>query len=202
MGQCCHLTHFYYYQLITKTKKHMLSSEQLLTLKQQQSQSLLSKQLQRYHYLGVLEEYQLHPTSLTNSFRYTKLNSYQHFLFKRVLHGLNVYTKEEVEKLHWDKKRRISKVWKRSQREINAWKQMICNKKVNDYFKRTFKGPTVEFILSIPATETLDDYQNKMTFKDLNIEYEDVILLFMSKGLLPKNYLTLKPNENQQLLKA
>tara|TARA_B110000967_G_C18836091_1_gene536812 strand:+ start:233 stop:832 length:600 start_codon:yes stop_codon:yes gene_type:complete len=185
-----------------KTKKHMLSSEQLLTLKQQQSQSLLSKQLQRYHYLGVLEEYQLHPTSLTNSFRYTKLNSYQHFLFKRVLHGLNVYTKEEVEKLHWDKKRRISKVWKRSQREINAWKQMICNKKVNDYFKRTFKGPTVEFILSIPATETLDDYQNKMTFKDLNIEYEDVILLFMSKGLLPKNYLTLKPNENQQLLKA
>jgi len=202
MGQCCHLTHFYYYQLIIKTKKHMLSSEQLLTLKQQQSQSLLSKQLQRYHYLGVLEEYQLHPTSLTNSFRYTKLNSYQHFLFKRVLHGLNVYTKEEVEKLHWDKKRRISKVWKRSQREINAWKQMICNKKVNDYFKRTFKGPTVEFILSIPATETLDDYQNKMTFKDLNIEYEDVILLFMSKGLLPKNYLTLKPNENQQLLKA
>jgi hypothetical protein len=180
----------------------MLSQEQITKLNQSQSQSLLSKQIQRYHYLGVLKEYQLHPTSITNSFEYTKLNSYQHFLFKRVLHGLNVYSKEEVEKLHWDKKRRISKVWKRSQREINAWKQMICNKKVNDYFKRTFKGPTVEFILSIPATETLDDYNNMMTFKQLNIEYEDVILLFMSKGLLPKNYLTLKPNENQQLLKV
>jgi len=115
-----------------------------------------------------------------------------------VLHGLNVYTKEEREKLHWDKKRRISKVWKRSQREINAWKQMICNKKVNTYLSRVFKGPTMEFITSVPATEVLDDYNNRLTFKQLNIEYEDVILLFMSKGLLPKNYLTLKPNDQQQ----
>jgi hypothetical protein len=178
----------------------MLSQDQITLLKQEQSKDLLSQTIQRYTYYGLLEEYQLHPTSITNDFHYTKLNSYQHFLFKRVLHGLNVYTKEEVTKLHWDKKRRISKVWRRSQREINAWKQMICNKKVNDYFKRTFKGPTMEYIISIPATETLDDYKNKLTFKELNIKYEDVILLFMSKGLLPKNYLTLKPNDQQQNL--
>ena len=171
----------------------MLSQNQLKQITQEHSKIELSQQLQRYHYFGLLEEYQLHPTSITNSFRYTKLNSYQHFLFKRVLHGLNVYTKEEVQKLHWDKKRRISKVWKRSQREINAWKQMICSKKINDYFSSTFKSPAIDYITSIPATETLDDYNNKLTFKELNIEYEDVIYLFMSKGLLPKNYLTLKP---------
>jgi hypothetical protein len=79
---------------------------------------------------------------------------------------------------------------------------MICNKKVNDYFKRTFKGSTMEYIISIPATEILDDYKNSLTFKDLNIQYEDVILLFMSKGLLPKNYLTLQPNDQQQSLKV
>mgnify|MGYP003626549741 CR=1 FL=1 len=176
----------------------MLSQDQLIKLKQEESKALLSKELQRYHYFGLFEEYQLHPQSILNNFKYTKLNSYQHFLFKRVLHGLNVYTKDEVEKLHWDKKRRISKVWRRSQREINVWKQMICNKKVNDYFRRTFKGPTVESILSIPATEVLDDYNNRVTFKELSITYEDVILLFMSKGLLPKNYLTLKANTIQK----
>ena len=175
----------------------MLSQDQLNLINQEQSKTLLSQQLQRYHYYGLLEEYQLHPTAITN-----KLNSYQHFLFKRVLHGLNVYKPEEVKKLHWDKKRRISKVWRRSQREINAWKQMICNKKVNDYFSRTFKTRMVEYIISLPATDVLEDYNNTLTFKQLNIEYEDVIYLFMSKGLLPKNYLTLKPNESQQVLKV
>jgi murein L,D-transpeptidase YcbB/YkuD len=178
----------------------MLSQEQITQLKQEESKTLLSKTLQRYHYYGLLEEYQLHPTSIINDFQYTKLNSYQHFLFKRVLHGLNIYSKAEVEKLHWDKKRRISKVWRRSQREINAWKQMICNKKVNSFFKNTFTGSMAEYITSVPDDEVLDDYNNTLTFKQLNIEYEDVILLFMSKGLLPKNYLTLKPNAQQQSL--
>jgi len=179
----------------------MLSPEQITKLQEEQSKSLLSYQLQRYQYYGILEEYQTHPESLINSFEYKKLNPYQHFLFKRVLHGLNVYTKDEVTKLHWDKKRRISKVWKRSQREINAWKQMITNKRVNGFFKRTFTGPTMEFIISVPCDEILEEYHNKLTFKELNIDYEDVILLFMSKGLLPKNYLTLKPNTNQKALR-
>ena len=180
----------------------MLSQEQLKQLKQNESKDLLSKRLQRYHYYGILDEYQLHPPTIINNFEYTKLNSYQHFLFKRVLHGLNVYDKAEVEKLHWDKKRRISKVWRRGQREINAWKQMICSKKINNYFKRTFKGKSVEFLISIQVDEYLEDYNNTMSFKDLGIVYEDVILLFMSKGLLPANYLTLSPNDNQKKLKA
>ncbi|MGK0255837.1 MAG: hypothetical protein ACI81I_000444 [Arcobacteraceae bacterium] len=176
----------------------MLSPEQITKLQEEQSKSLLSYQLQRYQYYGILEEYQTHPESLINSFEYKRLNPYQHFLFKRVLHGLNVYTKEEITKLHWDKKRRITKVWKRSQKEINAWKQTICNKRVNRLFKKTFTGSSVEYIVSIPCNEILEDYHNTLTFKQLNIEYEDVILYFMSKGLLPKNYLTLKPDNNQQ----
>ena len=110
-----------------------------------------------------------------------------------MLHGLKVYKPEEVNKLHWDKKRRITKVWKRSQREINAWKQTICNKRINAYLSKTFKhSPTAQYMASIPADEILDDYTNTMSFKDLGITYEDVILKFMSLGLLPKNYLQLK----------
>ena len=176
----------------------MLSQKQITTLRQQQQQDLLSKREERYQYYGILAEYQLHPESIVNSLSYTKLNPYQHFLFKRVLHGLKVYKPEEVTKLHWDKKRRITKVWKRSQREINVWKQTICNKRVNAYLSRTFKSsPLAQYIANIPADETLDDYTNTMSFKELGITYEDVILKFMSLGLLPKNYLELK-NEHQK----
>ena len=180
----------------------MLSQKQINQIKLDENKSSLQKRFQRYHYYGLLEEYQLHPTSIINTFTYTSLNSYQHFLFKRVLHGLNVYDKAEVENLHWDKKRRISKVWKRGQREINAWKQMICNKRVNAYFEKTFRGPSMKAIISVSVNDYLEDYNNTLSFKELGVNYEDVILLFMSKGLLPKNFLTLRPNNNQKHLKA
>jgi hypothetical protein len=176
----------------------MLSQEQLTQLQTDESVRLISLRESRYQYYGLLEEYQLHPASIINNLSYSKLNSYQHFLFKRVLHGLNVYTKEEIETLHWDKKRRISKVWRRSQREINAWKQIICNKRVNDFFRATFHGPTAEYIISVPEDEVMEDYNNTLSLKDLGISYEDVILRFMSKGLLPKNFFTLKANDNQK----
>ena len=98
----------------------MLSQKQLQKLNQQQQVNLLKLREERYQYYGLLSEYQLHPESIVNSLNYSKLNKYQVFLFKRVLHGLNVYKPEEVKKLHWDKKRRISRVWRRAQRELNA----------------------------------------------------------------------------------
>ena len=174
----------------------MLSQDQKELIEKQKQIAILAQRKSRYEYLGLLSDYQLNRPSLLFELEYTKLNPYQHFLFKRVLHGLNVYTKEEITKLHWDKKRRITKVWKRSQKEINAWKQTICNKRVNRLFKKTFTGSSVEYIVSIPCDEILEDYHNTLSFKQLNIEYEDVILYFMSKGLLPKNYLTLKRNNN------
>jgi hypothetical protein len=184
----------------------MLSKEQLTQLETNESIIIISQRESRYQYYGLLEEYQLHPASIINNLSYNKLNSYQHFLFKRVLHGLNVYSQIEVETLHWDKKRRISKVWRRSQREINAWKQTICNKRVNDLFRKTFSGVTAEYIISVPEDEILEDYNNTFSLKDLGITYEDVILRFMSKGLLPRNFFTLKENDNQksisQIIKA
>ena len=170
----------------------MLSQKQLNQIKTDESKSLLSQRLQRYHYYGLLEEYQLHPTSIINSFSYNKLNSYQHFLFKRVLHGTNIYNKEELNKMHWDKKRRITKVWKRAQSEINRWKQSICNESANSFFKVFYNSVLAKEILDIPVSETCDEHKNTISFKDLGIKYEDVILLFMGKGLLPRNFLSLK----------
>ena len=180
-------------------KISMLSDKQIQKIKLSNQANQLSKRKERYEYLGLLSEYQLHPPSIINSFEYCKLNPYQHFLFKRVLHGLNVYKPEEVKKLHWDKKRRITKVWKRAQREINIWKQILCNKKVNAYLRKTFcNSPMALEMASIPPEEVCEDYINKMTFKDLIITYEDVVLKFLSLGLLPKNFFTLKPNGYQK----
>ena len=170
----------------------MFNNQQIKLLKETKEKELETLYQDRLHYYGILSEYQLHPKDLVQNLSYCKLNPYQHFLFKRVLHGLNMYSADERNSMHWDKKRRITKVWKRAQKELNIWKQIICNKKVNDYFRKTFTGPTAEYIISVAPEETLDDYTNTMSLRDLGITYEDVILRFMQKGLLPKTFLTLR----------
>ena len=171
----------------------MLSQEQIKQIKLNKQIESIKQREERYYYYGLLEQYQLYPEKF-NELSYRKLNPQQHFLFKRVLHGLNVYTPEEVKKLHWDKRKRITKVWKRAQTEINAWKQIITNKRINAYFRKTFRGDGVNALLNVPDTEIMDDYTNKLSLKDLGITYEDLILFFLSKGLLPKNYLSIKTN--------
>ena len=170
----------------------MLSQNQKLILKLQKEIDSLAKRESRYMYLGLLSEYQTQPELIVQKLVYTKLNPTQHFLFKRVLHGLNVYKPEEVEKLHWDKKRRIKKVWRRGQREVNAWKQVICNKASNQIFS-VFDNTTLGKAMSNLPVEDIDpDYVNTMSFKELGVKYEDLILFYMQKNLLPKNFLTLK----------
>ena len=171
----------------------MLSQEQKNQIKLNKQIESIKNREERYNYYGLLEQYQLRPDEF-NNISYKKLTPEQHFLFKRVLHGLKVYKLEEVNKLHWDKKKRIIKVWKRSQREINAWKQTISNKRINAYPRKTFRGESVNALLAIPVTDVMDDYTNKLSLKDLGISYEDLIIFFMSKGLLPKNFLTIGSN--------
>lgn len=152
----------------------------------------LAKREERYMYLGLLSEYQLQPEVIAQKLVYTKLNPKQHFLFKRVLHGLNVYSPEERANLHWDKKRRIKKVWKRGQREVNAWKQVICNRYVQNIFKLFHNSKDAQYLANYPVDDIDQDYTNTMSFKELGVEYEDLILFYMNKGLLPRNFLTLK----------
>lgn len=170
----------------------MLSNEQKQILKLEQQIAELQARKERYEYLGILSEYQTQPELIAQRLDYTKLNPTQHFLFKRVLHGLNVYTPEQVSKLHWDKKRRIKKVWQRGQREVNAWKQVITAKKAMSIFSIFNNTEFGRQLNSIPAEEVDPTYINKISFKDLDITYEDLILFYMKKGLLPKNFLTVK----------
>lgn len=173
----------------------MLKLEELQQLNQQNQVKLFSNRTEKYTYLGLLDQYQQLSSSETFKLNYARLNQKQHFLFKRVLHGLNMYSQEEIKNLHWDKLRRIKKVWQRGQLEVNAWKQEISNKRVNDVIKlfdNKTTGKNTTFALNV-NNETV----NKFSFRDLGIEYEDVILFYISKGLLPKNFLEIK-NDNQK----
>ena len=170
----------------------MLTQEQKRILEIERNIKLLEQRRERYEYLGILDEYQTQSKAVIQRLDYTKLNPTQHFMFKRVLHGLNVYKPEEVAKLHWDKKRRIKKVWQRGQREVNAWKQILCNKAAQSIFS-IFSGTRLaDELNALPVDDVDHDYVNTLSFKDLGINYEDLILFYMKKGLLPKNYLTLK----------
>ena len=111
---------------------------------------------------------------------------------KRVLHGLNAFTSEELEKMHWDKKRRIKKVWKRAQNVINSLKQMICNKRSNEVFKLFNNSKLAKSIMSVPVEEVDDRFINKMSFRTLGVKPEDLIVKFYAEGLLPKNYFELQ----------
>ena len=169
----------------------MFNEKQLSELQPKLEKFQQQRLKERYLYLGILSEYQLVKKDLIQPIVYTKLNPKQHFLFKRVLHGLKMYKPIEVEEMHWDKKRRITKVWKRSQDVINEWKQLISWKQIQPLFRIFAKSELGKAIYETPF-EYMPDYRNKMTLKELGITYEDVILKFIGQGLLSKNYFNLR----------
>lgn len=171
----------------------MLSQKQQEILKTQVNISILEEREERYMYYGIYEQYRINKSKM-QTLEYSKLNPAQHFMFKRILHGLKMYKKEEIVSMHRQKRARIIKVWKKGQSVINEWKQQISNKKCNAFFEITFgtRSNFVKDLLDVPYTEILPDYVNKTSLKDLGIKYEDLILRFMTVGLLPKNYLDIK----------
>jgi ribosomal protein L31E len=166
----------------------MLNKKQLQELKPKLDKLNREREEARYTYLGMLSEYQLFIKEPKQTLIYTKLNPTQHFLFKRVLHGLKMYKREEVTNMHWDKKRRITKVWKRGQNIINELKQFVSYKQMQQIFRIFTKSELGKEIYEMPF-EYMPDYKNKLTLKELGLSYEDLIIKFMGVGLLPKNYL-------------
>tara|TARA_R110000823_G_scaffold242133_2_gene366679 strand:- start:2441 stop:2917 length:477 start_codon:yes stop_codon:yes gene_type:complete len=158
----------------------MFNEEQLKTLKISKLKTKLKK-------LDILDEYMQYDKVIN----YSKLNPQQHYLFKRVLHGLKMYTKDEIDRMHWDKKRRVIKVWKRSQDVINKWKQWVAytdSKKIFSIFTNSKLGKE---LYEMPF-EYMPDFKNKLTLKECGIEYEHLIIKFITEGLLPKNYFNIK----------
>ena len=140
----------------------------------------------------MLSEYQTVSKKLVQKIIFTELTTQQLHLYKRVLHGLNAYTPDELNKMHWDKKRRIKKVWKRAQNVVNSLKQKICNKRANEVLSIFSSSKLAKSMMSVPVEEVDQRFVNKMSFRTLGIKSEDLVVKFYAEGLLPKNYFELK----------
>jgi len=116
---------------------------------------------------------------------------YQNFLYKRALFGLKMYTQEEIKAMHWQKRKRIIKVHKRTQSVINIWKQEVTNHYTNSFFQQIFpKSPIAKAIIKESHTDKC--FKSSVSFKDLSIKKDDVIKKLHKEGVLPKNFFELK----------
>jgi hypothetical protein len=123
-------------------------------------------------------------------------SQYQNYLYKRALYGLDALTEKELATMCSKKKQRIINVYKRAQLILNKFKQQITIQYSNFIFKTLFpKSPLTELLIA--DTETDDKFKNTLTFKDLGINKEQIISIFMAEGILPKNFLSLDKDPNQ-----
>jgi hypothetical protein len=148
-------------------------------------------------YAGHYSKYQLegneHNGKKYSSIVYTPLNNHQNMLYNRALFGLALYSQEEIQEMHWEKRKRIIKVHKRAQSVLNIWKQQLTNNISTMFFNAVF--PKTEFADHFEQTtsETDPDFVNKISFKELRISKAQIILKLIQEAILPPNFYELKP---------
>ena len=124
-------------------------------------------------------------------------SAHQNFLYNRALYGLSIYTPEEVVIMLPEKRKRIIRLYKRTQKIINLWKQEIVNILANKIFTDIF--PDMEFtkcLVEYYGTEGDPEYVNNMSFKLLKISKEQIIGKLIDSKILPKNFNELNQEEH------
>jgi len=121
---------------------------------------------------------------------------HQNFLYNRALYGLSTYTTEEVVIMLPEKRKRIIRLHKKTQKILNLWKQEIVNILANKLFTDIF--PEMELTKSLInfGTEGDPEYTNNMSFKMLKISKEQIISKLIEHKILPKNFNELNQTNN------
>lgn len=143
-----------------------------------------------------VKNYQLNAGKTYMEYETDRYSAYQNYLYKRALYGLDALSQEELANICGKKKQRIISVYKRAQIVLNKFKQRLTIAYSNKVFETFFpKSPITEFLLS--DTEPDEKFKNTLTFKDLNINKDQIITIFIAEGILPKNFLSLERDPNQ-----
>jgi hypothetical protein len=138
------------------------------------------------------------------------LNSYQYFLFRRVLFGLEVYSREEIRSLSSQKKKRILAVQRRAGEAINLFKQRVLNEKSTSLLRRLFyfssktesKDSLTKAFISIKETDP--DFRCDLPLEHLGIRRMDIARELVKNNCLPYNFwnLTIKDDPRMTRLMA
>jgi hypothetical protein len=143
-----------------------------------------------------VKNYQLYAGKTYMQYEQDRYSSYQNYLYKRALYGLDALTQQELVTMCSKKKQRIINVYKRAQVILNKFKQEMTIKYTNFIFKTLFpKSPVTDFLLA--DTEIDEKFKNTLTFKELGISKDQIITIFIAEGILPKNFLSLERDPNQ-----
>ena len=127
-------------------------------------------------------------------FEKDKYSPYQNYLYKRALYGLDSLAIEELNTMCSKKRSRIINVYNRGQVIVNKYKHQVTKKLTDKLLGSLF--PNSSLISEIIKYEDIDNnYKNTLTFKDLSIEKDLIVDLFMTEGILPKNFLSLEKNQ-------
>jgi hypothetical protein len=138
-----------------------------------------------------VRNYQLYAGKTYVQYEQDGYTAYQNYLYKRALYGLDALTEKELATMCSKKKQRIINVYKRAQVTLNKFKQQVTIQYSNAIFNKFFpNSPITQFLLA--DTETDEKFKNTLTFKDLGIEKQDIIAIFIAEGILPKNFFDLK----------
>ena len=143
-----------------------------------------------------VKNYQLYAGKTYIQYEQDRYSSYQNYLYKRALYGLDALTQQELTTICSKKKQRIINVYKRAQVILNKFKQQVTIQYTNFIFKTLFpKSPVTDFLLA--DTEIDEKFKNTLTFKELGISKDQIITIFITEGILPKNFLSLDRDPNQ-----
>tara|TARA_R100001480_G_scaffold145525_1_gene143735 strand:+ start:98 stop:619 length:522 start_codon:yes stop_codon:yes gene_type:complete len=161
----------------------------------------LKNKIKNYQF-DALKDYSknLKPQKTYMNYETDTYTQYQNYLYNRALKGLNYLPKEEVLKMCKKKRKRITNVYRRAQNVINVFKQEKTREYTNRIFSSLFPNTALtNFLLDEEYTD--EGFKNTLNFKDLNIHKSEIITIFIDKGVLPKNFLSLKsaPNSLPQL---
>ena len=149
----------------------------------------------KFEYSGKLEEYQLYKGKTYTQYETDKYTAYQNFLYKRALYGLKSLPQAEVDKMSKQKRIRITRVNRRAQRVLNEAKQRKVIAITNAMFSKWF--PNTKFTkFMLGNTDTDVKVRNTLNFKDLNIDKDEIIRIFIDEGILSKNFLSLTVDPN------
>ena len=124
-------------------------------------------------------------------FEQDKYSTYQNYLYKRALYGIDSLSVNELNSMCSKKKSRIHNVYNRAQLVVNNYKHRVTKQLTDKLLLSLF--PNSSLISELNSYEDVDaNYKNTLTFKDLCIHKDQLVELFMLEGILPKNFLSLE----------
>ena len=138
-----------------------------------------------------IRNYQLHAGKTYMQYEQDKYSTYQNYLYKRALYGLDALEQKELATMCSKKKQPIINVYNRAQNVLNLFKQKLTIEYTNKLFESLFPKSNLTKAF-LECDEVDEKFKNTLTFKDLNITKDDIISIFMLEGILPKNFLSLQ----------